>query len=105
MILESEGKLVIEPATVSFPSNISELNLDQWNLLAELIEQEYSNTLPGDETLKDYSKDIKSEPETLSSSFGSLSSEEIKSHYSSSECKILDIINMQNINKMLEMAK
>jgi ribonuclease HI len=37
------------------------------------------------ETLKDHNKDIKSEPETLSSSFGSLSSEEIKSHYSSFE--------------------
>jgi hypothetical protein len=38
-----------------------------------------------DETLKDHSKDIKSEPETPSSSLGSLSSEEIKSHYSSFE--------------------
>jgi hypothetical protein len=83
VIPESEVKPVIEPATVSFPSNISELNLDQWKLLAELIEQEYSNTFPVAETLKDYSKDIKSELETLSSSFGSLSSEEIKSHYSS----------------------
>jgi hypothetical protein len=36
-------------------------------------------------SLKDHSKYIKSEPETLSSSLGSLSSEEIKSHYSSFE--------------------
>jgi hypothetical protein len=85
VIPESEVKPVIEPATVSFPSTISELNLDQWKLLAELIEQEYSNTFPVAETLKDHNKDIKSEPETLSSSFGSLSSEEIKSHYSSFE--------------------
>ena len=62
MILESKVKPIIEPATVSFPSTISELNLDQWKLVAELIEQEYSNTFPGDETLKDYNKDIKSEP-------------------------------------------
>jgi hypothetical protein len=62
VILESEVKPVIEPATVSFPSTISELNLDQWKLVVELIEQEYSNTFPGDETLKDYNKYIKSEP-------------------------------------------
>jgi hypothetical protein len=45
VIPESEVKHVIEPATVSFPSTISELNLDQWKLLAKLIEQEYSKTL------------------------------------------------------------
>jgi hypothetical protein len=85
VIPKSEVKTVIESAIVSFPSTISELNLDQWKLLVELIEQEYSNTFPGDETLKGYIKDIKSEPETLYSSFRSLSSEEIKSHYSSFE--------------------
>jgi hypothetical protein len=62
VIPKSEFKPIIEPATVSFPSTISELNLDQWKLVAELIEQEYSSTFPGDETLKDYNKDIKSEP-------------------------------------------
>jgi hypothetical protein len=36
-IPESEVKPVVEPATVSFPSTISELNLDQWKLLTELI--------------------------------------------------------------------
>jgi hypothetical protein len=34
---EIEIKHVIEPATVSFPSTISELNLEQWKLLTELI--------------------------------------------------------------------
>jgi hypothetical protein len=37
------------------------------------------------EALRDHSKDIKIEPETLSSSFESLSSEEVKPHYSSFE--------------------
>jgi hypothetical protein len=38
-----------------------------------------------DEALRDHKKDIKSEPETLSSSSQSLSSEEVKPHYSSFE--------------------
>jgi hypothetical protein len=85
VIPESEVKPVIEPATVSFPSTISELNLDQWKLLTELIKQEYSNTLPVTETLTGHNTDIKSEPETPSSSLGSLSSEDFKSHYFSFE--------------------
>jgi hypothetical protein len=85
VILESEFKPVIEPSTVSFPSNILELNLDQWKLLTELIKQEYSNTLPVNETLKGHNTDIKSEPETHSSYLGSLSSEYFKSHYFSFE--------------------
>jgi hypothetical protein len=85
VIPESEIKLVIEPATVSFPSTISELNLNQWKLLAELIEEENSNTLSVLEDLRDHTKDIKSEPEILSSSSHSLSSEEVKPHYSSFE--------------------
>jgi len=40
VIPESEIKLVIELATISFPSTISELNLNQWNLFAKLIEEE-----------------------------------------------------------------
>jgi hypothetical protein len=37
VIPESEVKPVVEPATVSFHSTISELNIDQWKLLTELI--------------------------------------------------------------------
>jgi hypothetical protein len=85
VIPESEIKPVIEPAIVSFPSTISELNLNQWKLLVELIEEEHSNTLSVAEALRDHNKDIKSEPETLSSSSQSLSSEEVKPHYSSFE--------------------
>jgi hypothetical protein len=82
---ESEIKPVIEPATISFPSTILELNLNQWKLLAELIEEEHSNTLFVAEALRDHNKYIKSEPKILSSSFGSLSYEEIKPHYYSFE--------------------
>jgi hypothetical protein len=85
VIPESEIKLVIEPTTISFPSTISELNLNQWKLFAKLIEEENSNTLSVVEALRDHNKDIKSEPESLSSSSQSFSSEEIKPHYSSFE--------------------
>jgi hypothetical protein len=59
---------------VSFSSTISELNLEQWKLLTELIKQEYSNILPMTETLRGHDTDIESEPETPSSSLESLSS-------------------------------
>jgi hypothetical protein len=85
VIPESETKPIIEPATVSFPSTISELNLNQWKLFVELIEEEQTNTLSVAEALRDHSKDIKSEPETLSSSPQSFSSEENKPRYCSFE--------------------
>jgi hypothetical protein len=85
VIPESEIKPVIEPDTVSFPSTISELNLEQWKLLIELIKQEYPNTLPVTETLRGHNKDIKSEPETLFIILESFSSEDFKSHYFSFE--------------------
>jgi hypothetical protein len=85
VIPESEIKPIIEPVTVSFPSTISELNLNQWKLFVELIEEEQTNTLSVAEALRDHSKDIKSEPETLSSSPQSFSSEENKPRYSSFE--------------------
>jgi hypothetical protein len=68
VIPESETKPIIEPATISFPSIISKLNLNQWKLFVELIEEEQINTLSVVEALRDHSKDIKSELETLSSS-------------------------------------
>jgi hypothetical protein len=85
VIPESEVKPVVDPATVSFPSTISELNLDQWKLLTELIKHEYSNTLPVTETLAGHNTYIKSELEKPSSSLGSLSSEDFKSYYFSFE--------------------
>jgi hypothetical protein len=54
-------------------------------LFAELIEEEQTNTLYVAESLRDNSKDTKSEPETLSSSPRSFSSEENKPCYSSFE--------------------
>jgi hypothetical protein len=84
-IPEGEVKPVVEPATVSFPSIISELNLDQWKLLTELIKQEYSNILPVTETLIGHNTDIKSELETPLSSLRSLSFEDFKSHHFSFE--------------------
>ena len=56
MIPESEVKPVIEPATISFPSTILKLNLNQWKLLAELIEEEHSNTLSVAESLRYHKK-------------------------------------------------
>jgi hypothetical protein len=41
VIPESEVKPIIKPDTVSFPSTIPELNLEQWKLLTELIKQKY----------------------------------------------------------------
>jgi hypothetical protein len=84
-IPESEVKPVIEPALVSFPSIVLELNLYQWKLLAEFIKQEYPNTLPVIETLEGHSIDIKSELKASSSSLVSLSYEDFKSHYFSFE--------------------
>jgi hypothetical protein len=84
IIPESETKPIVEPS-VSFPSTISELNLDQWKLFVELIEEEQTNTLSIAEALRDFPKDIKSEPDTLSSSPQSSSSEENKPHYYSFE--------------------
>jgi hypothetical protein len=54
VIPESETKPIIEPATVSFPSTISELNLNQWKLFVELIEEEQTNTLSVAEALRDH---------------------------------------------------
>jgi len=85
VIPESEIKPIIELVIVFFPSTISELNLNQWKLFVELIEEEQTNTLSVDEALRDHSKDIKSELETLSSSPQSFSSEENKPCYSSFE--------------------
>jgi hypothetical protein len=82
---ESEIKLIIEPSTVTFPSTISELNLEQWKLLTELIKQEYSDILCVTKTSRGHNTYIKSEPETPSSSLESLSSEDFKSHYFSFE--------------------
>jgi len=62
VIPESEIKHVIEPVTVSFPSNILEINLNQWKLFAELIEEEQTNNLSIAEALRDHSKYMKSEP-------------------------------------------
>jgi hypothetical protein len=82
---ESEIKPIIEPATVSFPSTISKLNLEQWKLLTKLIKHEYSDTFPMTETLRGHNTYIESEPETPSSFLGSLSFEDFKSHYFSFE--------------------
>jgi hypothetical protein len=43
---KSEIKPVIESDIVSFPSTISELTLEQWKLLTELIKQEYPDIFP-----------------------------------------------------------
>jgi hypothetical protein len=61
------------------------LNLNQWKLFVELIEEEQTNTLSVAEALKYFTKDIKSEPDTLSSSPRSFSSEENKPRYYSFE--------------------
>jgi hypothetical protein len=82
---EIEIKPVIESDIVSFPSTISELNLEQWKLLTELIKQEYPDFLPVTETSRGHNTDIKSEPKTPSSSLGSVSSEDFRSHYFSFE--------------------
>jgi hypothetical protein len=83
VIPKSEIKSIIESIIVSFPSTISELNLNQWKLFVELIEEEHKNTLSVVEALRDHNKDTKSEPEKLSSSPQSFSSEENKPCYSS----------------------
>jgi hypothetical protein len=62
VIPESEIKPVIELVIVSLPSTISELNLNQWKILAKLIEEHHSNTLSIVEDLIDHNKDIKTEP-------------------------------------------
>jgi hypothetical protein len=85
VIPESEFKPIIEPDTISFPSTISELNLEQWKLLTKLIKQDYSNTFPVTESLGDHNIDIKSEREIPCLSLGSLLSEDFKSHYFSFE--------------------
>jgi hypothetical protein len=59
VIPESETKSIVEPATVSFPSTISELNLNQWKLFVELIEEEQTNTLSVAEALRDFPKILK----------------------------------------------
>jgi hypothetical protein len=82
---ESEIKPVIEPDIVSFPSTVSELNPEQKKLLIELIKQEYPDIFPVIEILTGHNTDIKSEPETSSSSLGSVSSEDFRSHYFSFE--------------------
>jgi hypothetical protein len=82
---ESEIKLVIEFDIASFPSTISELNLEQWKLLTELIKQEYPDFFLVTKTLRGDNTDIKSEPKTPSSSLGSISSEDFGSHYFSFE--------------------
>jgi hypothetical protein len=61
------------------------LNLDQWKLFANLIEEEQTITLSIVESLRDFPKDIKSELDTCSSSLQSCSSEEVKPHYCSFE--------------------
>ena len=82
---ESEIKPVIESDIVSFPSTISELNLEQWKLLTELIKKEYPKKFPMTETLRGHNTYIESEPEMPSSFLGSLSFEDFKSHYFSFE--------------------
>jgi hypothetical protein len=61
------------------------LNLNQWKWFVELIEEEQTNNLFVAESLKDFTKYIKSELDTLSSSPHSFSSEENKPHYYSFE--------------------
>jgi len=61
------------------------LNLDQWKLCVELIEEEQKSTLSIDEALRDSPKSIKIELDTLSSSPQSISSKEVKPHYCSFE--------------------
>jgi hypothetical protein len=82
---ESEIKPLIESDIVSFPSTISELNLERWKLLTELIKQEYPDIFPVTETLRGHNTDIKSELETPLSSLGSVSFEDFRSHYFSFE--------------------
>jgi hypothetical protein len=83
---EIETKPIVQPSTVSFPSTISELNLEQWKLFVELIEEEQTNTLSIVGALRDFTKDTKSEPDTLlSSSPQSSSSGEAKPHFRSFE--------------------
>jgi hypothetical protein len=55
---ESKFKLVIESNIVSFPSTISELILEHWKLLTELIKQEYPDILPVTETSRGHNTDI-----------------------------------------------
>jgi hypothetical protein len=71
------------------------LNLDQWKLCVELIEEEQTNTLSIVEALREFPKDIKSEPNTLSSSPQSISFEEVKPHYCSQlNCSTQGIISL-----------
>jgi hypothetical protein len=58
------------------------LNLEQWKLFSELIEEEQTNTLSIAGALRDFTKDTKSEPDQLlSSSPQSSSSEEAKPQF------------------------
>jgi hypothetical protein len=82
VVPEIETKPIIQSSEVSFPSTISELNLEQWKLFSELIEEEQTNTLSIAGALRNFTRDTKSEPDQLlSSSPQSSSSEEAKPQF------------------------
>jgi hypothetical protein len=57
-----ETKPIVQSSIVSFPSTISKLNLEQWKLFYKLIEEEQTNTLSKAGSLRDFTRDTKSEP-------------------------------------------
>jgi hypothetical protein len=61
-------KPIVQPSNVSFPSTISELNLEQWKLFSKLIDEEQTHTLSIAGALRDFARDTKSEPDQLLSS-------------------------------------
>ena len=62
------------------------MNLEQWKLFYDLIEEGKTNTLSIARALRDFTKDNKSKPDTLlSSSPQSIPSKEAKPHFRSFE--------------------
>jgi hypothetical protein len=78
---KSEIKPVVESDTVSFPTYVLELSLEQRKFIIELIKQEYPYLLSETGDLRVPSTSVKSETKTSASSCESFSLEDFRTHY------------------------